>query len=142
MQLNMKFQPSADLKSSYDQSSRGKDITIYYNVRESVNGKNIQMAVQNTGNIYMSNLIINYDECCQLMRSGPGTSKYKNLGSLKNRSHKTMNLNIPKDAKGTIKLSYSYTPVQEDGFMMSSNSYNPTDKNNTVISEVILYIGK
>jgi len=140
MQMNMKFHPSADLKSKYDHSSKGRDLTIYYNIKETTNSKVIQMAVQNTGNIYMSNLVINYDECCQQLQSGPGTSKFINLGNLKNRAHKTMDLNIPKKTSGTLKLSYKYTPVREDGFLMSSSSYQASDSAASIRNEVILYI--
>lgn len=141
-QFNMQFQPTSELRSEYDHSSKSRDLTIYYNVRESSADKTLHLAVQNTANLYMSSLTVNYDNCCQAYSKASGRYNFANLGNLKNRSHKTMILKMEKDAKGTIVLRYSYIPVVEDKFLNSSSSYTPEEARDAVEGEVVLYIGR
>lgn len=143
IQNTMRFEPTVELKDKYDQSSKDSHITIYYNVVKSETESVLMMAVQNTGNIYMKNLTVNYDDCCQSQHSGPGVYNYKNLGNLKNRSHKTMSLKLPSSDVQTVRLKYSFTPVKEDSFLRAGgDTYASAQIAETIDSEIILYIGK
>jgi len=118
--MNMRFQPTAELKDRHAHSSKDSNIAIHYNVQRSSGGTVFNMAVQNTARIFMKNLVINYDECCQAMHKGPGVYNHKNLGNLKNRSHKVMTLKVSDSKVKKIVLNYSFLPVQEDAFLKAS----------------------
>jgi len=135
----MRFQPTSDLKNKYAHSSKDRNIAIYYNVKDTAKGKAVMMAVQNIGKIYMQNLVINYDDCCQSLHKGPGTRTYKNLGNLKNKTHKTMTLNIPSKSVRTVNLDYTFTPVAEDSFLMKNDDY-ASSASQIIRGRIILYI--
>lgn len=141
-QFDMQFKPTQNLKSQYDQSSSDGTVTLYYNIKKSAAGQTfIQIAIQNTAKIYMKNLTINYDNCCQAISSGKNTYLYKNLGNLKNRAHKTMTLTIPSADVKTVTLDYSYVPVAEDSFLHQTSEYN-APVSEVIKNRIILYIGK
>lgn len=142
---SMKFEPTVDLRGKYDQTSKDRHLAIHYSVKSSPAGGYLMMAVQNVGNIYMKNLIINYDECCQPeSKGGSGAYTYQNLGNLKNRSHKTMTLKLPEGDLKTVKLAYTFTPVQEDSFLYTKDTAGavPPAETPAVAGQLILYIGK
>jgi len=130
------------MKEKYDQSVKDKNIAIHYSTEKTENGTVLRMAVQNIGNVYMKNLTINYDDCCQSIHKGPGTYNYKNLGNLKNRSNKTMTLNIASKDVESVKLNYSFTPVQEDSFLTANEASAAQMEPETINNNLILYIGK
>lgn len=132
-----KFEPTVDLKDRYDHSVKDEHITVYYSMKGNV----LHMAVQNTGNIYMQGLTVNYDECCQQQHKGPGAYNYKNLGNLKNRSYRNMDLMLPSKDVQTVRLKYSFTPVQEDSFMRTSENYQPQQAAEDISGSIVLYIG-
>lgn len=127
MQMNMQFEPTVKLIDKYDHSVKDKNIAIYYSVKNTPSGKMLNMAVQNVAKVYMRNLTINYDECCQTYKKGSGKYNFKNLGNLKNRSHKTMQLSLKGIDEKSLKLVYKFTPVVEDSFLKrdSGNAYTP-----------------
>jgi len=139
--FNMKFQPTAELKEQYDSSSKTRDVAVYYTVKTTANSKVLQMAIHNTASVYMKNLTVNYDNCCQTYSKGAGKYNFNNLGNLKNRSYKTMTLNLAKETRGTIKLGYSYTPVKEDNFLNNNSTYTPVETQEAVDGFITLYIG-
>ncbi|PLX69623.1 MAG: hypothetical protein C0603_01455 [Denitrovibrio sp.] len=141
IQMNMRFQPTSALKNEYNHTAKDANVTIHYSVKKTADGASmVKMAVQNTARVYMRNLTINYDECCQVNQSGPGKYRYQNLGNLKNRAHTPMSLKIPAGDFKSIKLKYSYTPVMEDGFLKTSNSDQAPIMAETVHGEVVLFI--
>ncbi len=67
-------------KNEYDQTTKDNSLSIHYSVKKNVgDSRVINMAVQNTARLYMKNLTINYDECCQTNQIGPGQYSYKKL---------------------------------------------------------------
>jgi hypothetical protein len=138
-QYGMQFKSSANLQDKFDHSVKDRHLTIYYSLSKSGAERVLSLAVQNTGNIYMNSLTINYDECCQNTHTGPGSYNYKNLGNLKNRAHKTMNMVITEDVN-TVRLKYSYTPVVEDSFLSMRDSSAADADAGTVNGEITLYI--
>jgi len=136
----MKFQPSAELKDKYDHSSKDKNVTIHYNVIKTKNINTLDMAVQNTGSIYMSNFVINYDECCQNIPKGSGEYNYINLGSMKNRTYKTMKLKLPSADVKTVKLNYNFIPVQEDGFLKTTAGFEGSSESQKIDGTIIIYV--
>ncbi|MGD9808408.1 MAG: hypothetical protein AB7E76_11990 [Deferribacterales bacterium] len=141
-QFDMKFQPTQDLKANYPHSVKDQNLAIYYKTVKGSDEKTVvQMAVQNIGNIYMSNLTINYDDCCQALHQGPGSYLYKNLGNLKNRAHKTMSISIPSSDVKIVTLDYTFIPVTEDAFLKQNNEYTPS-VSEVIKSRIILYTGK
>ncbi len=71
IQMNMRFQPTSSLKNEYDQTTKDNSLSIHYSVKNVGDSRVINMAVQNTARLYMKNLTINYDECCQTNQIGP-----------------------------------------------------------------------
>lgn len=122
--VGMQFQPQADLTDKYDNSVSDDYLSIFYTVKDAPDGQILMMTVKNTGNIFMKNLSFNYDDCCQAMHKGPGSYNYKNIGNLKNRASKPMNLTLPKGEIQSVKLDYSFTPVVEDAFLNRDASYS------------------
>ncbi len=122
MDVAMEYRPAAQLSEKYAHSAGDEYLTIYYSLKEAPEGQVLMMSVKNTGNIFMKNISINYDECCQAVVKGEGSYNYKNLGNLKHRASKTMTLNLPKGDIPSVKLSYRFTPVQEDNFMVPESS--------------------
>lgn len=142
IETSLRYEPTTELKERYSYSSKDSNLTILYNVTKSGSETVLSMAVRNTGGIFMKNLTINYDECCQTLHKGPGIYNYQNLGNLKNRSHKLMTLKIPSTDVQTVKLTYSFTPVKEDSFLNASDSYTPAADADSISSVIMLYIDK
>jgi len=140
--LSLNFEKTADLKDRYDQTAKDSNIAIHYNVKKSETATLIKMSIQNVGSVFMNSLTINYDDCCQALSSGPGTYKYKNLGNLKNKSHKNMTLNISDNSLNTVKLKYSFIPVKEDSFLVANDSAGSEMQAEEITGQIILFIGK
>jgi hypothetical protein len=111
---SMQYQPTAELAARYDNSVKDDYLTVYYELKEAPEGQLLMMSIKNTGNLFMKNLSVQFDES-QLKKMG--TYTYKSLGNLKNRSAKEFSVVLPKGDISSVKLDYAFTPVQEDGFL-------------------------
>jgi hypothetical protein len=142
MQYNMQFNPTTELKTKYPHYVSDRNLTVYYSVKQGQKSNMLTMAVQNTAGVYMRNVTINYDECCQTMHKGPGNYNYKNLGNIKNRAHKLMTLQIPKKAGKAITLKYNYTPIREDSFLRAQDSFRAPVNASDISGMINIYLSK
>ncbi|ADD68024.1 hypothetical protein Dacet_1252 [Denitrovibrio acetiphilus DSM 12809] len=136
----MGFNSTDDLKTTYDQSAKDDHIAIFYSVKDMPDKKIINMSVKNVGKIFMKSLTVNYEDGGQITSDSKVSYNYKNLGSLKNRAHKKMTLNIAKETAGVIKIHYKYLPVQEDSFLITRDEATPLVEPDEVTGEIILFI--
>ncbi|MGE4265931.1 MAG: hypothetical protein AB7F25_00715 [Deferribacterales bacterium] len=133
---SLQYQPARELAERYDNSAKDDYLTVYYEIKDAQEGRILMMSIKNTGNLFMRNLSVQFDES-QLKKLGSYT--YKNLGNLKNRSAKEFSIVLPKGDLDSMKLEYSFTPVQEDGFLNRDTPIGHVDVE-PITGDITLYL--
>jgi hypothetical protein len=138
---SLNYKSTAVLDSSYAHKVTDRNFSAFYNVKELEDKVVVDLALRNDARIFMKNLTITYNECCQLEQQKEGAFNYKNLGNLKNRSLKKVNIILPKENIKRLKLNYSYLPVVEDSFLNNKENYG-RNYSESINGFIILYLGR
>lgn len=133
---SMQYQPTKELSARYDNSAKDDYLTVYYEIKQAPEGQLLMMSIKNTGNIFMRNLSVQFDES-QFKKMGNYT--YKSLGNLKNRSAKEFSVVLPKEDIDSVKLEYAFTPIQEDSFLNRDMPVGHVDIE-PITGEITLYL--
>ena len=109
------FQRDKTLIDEYQYTERSDVILIYYNVTNIDKSRNISLAVKNVSGNFLVDLTFSLH-----IEKPVKLTRFIDLGNIKNRSVKNIDLEVPADTK-QVYIDYEYTPVNEDMFLQFDN---------------------
>lgn len=109
------FQRDKTLIDEYQYTARSDVILIYYNVTTVDNKSHLSLAVKNVSGNFLVDLTFSLH-----IEKPVKLTRFIDLGNIKNRSVKNIDLEVPADTK-QVYIDYAYTPVNEDMFVQFDN---------------------
>lgn len=114
------YKTTNTLKDRYQYTQKSGDIIFFYNIKQTENGKLVELNIKNVSNLFISNLVLDISE------DGEKFSRFLHVGNIKNLNSKIITINVDKKSERLI-INYKYTIIREDSFLLHDKDNNISD---------------